>query len=74
MLKGKDGKIALDLAVIKGRIDAIVVLQNSCPDSIGDLTVHAETALHLAVKNHLFDAFTALGGKADERIHGEHGK
>lgn len=63
VLKGKDGKTALHHAAINGRsVDAIDVLLNSCPGSIGDLTVHAETALHLAVKNHQFDAFSALLG------------
>ncbi|KAH6756832.1 hypothetical protein C2S52_023565, partial [Perilla frutescens var. hirtella] len=44
----------------EGRIDVIDVLLNWCPDSIEDVTVHEETALHLAVKNHQFDAFIAL--------------
>ncbi|KAH6806751.1 hypothetical protein C2S51_031582 [Perilla frutescens var. frutescens] len=61
MLKGKDGRTALHYAAMKGRTDVIDALLSLCPDSIEDVTVrNGETALHLAVKNHQFDAFIAL--------------
>ncbi|KAK4414303.1 hypothetical protein Salat_2843300 [Sesamum alatum] len=60
LLKGKDQRIALHYAAIKGRTKIINELLHSCPDSIEEVTVHGETALHLAVKSYQFDAFSAL--------------
>ncbi|KAL0425437.1 UNVERIFIED_CONTAM: hypothetical protein Sradi_1078500 [Sesamum radiatum] len=60
MLKGKDQRTALHYAAIKGRTEIIDELLQSCPDSIQEVTVHGETALHLAVKTYQFDAFSVL--------------
>ncbi|KAL0397413.1 UNVERIFIED_CONTAM: hypothetical protein Scaly_0189700 [Sesamum calycinum] len=60
MLKGKDQRTALHYAAIKGRTEIIDELLQSCPDSIQEVTVHGETALHLAVKSYQFDAFSVL--------------
>ncbi|KAL2234333.1 UNVERIFIED_CONTAM: Protein ACCELERATED CELL DEATH 6 [Sesamum indicum] len=60
LLKGKDQRTALHYAAIKGRTEIIDELLQSCPDSIQEVTVHGETALHLAVKSYQFDAFSAL--------------
>ena len=41
-------------------MEVIHQLLESCPDSVNDVTAFGETALHLAVKSHQFDAFRAL--------------
>ncbi|KAK4410907.1 hypothetical protein Sango_0163700 [Sesamum angolense] len=60
MVKGRDQRTALHYAAIKGRTEIIDELLQSCPDSIQEVTVHGETALHLAVKSYQFDAFCVL--------------
>ncbi|KAK4410908.1 Ankyrin repeat-containing protein BDA1 [Sesamum angolense] len=60
LLKGKDQRTALHYAAIKGRTEIIDKLLHSCSDSIEEVTVHGENALHLAVKSYQFDAFSAL--------------
>ncbi|XP_009592906.1 ankyrin repeat-containing protein BDA1-like [Nicotiana tomentosiformis] len=60
LLKGKDRRIPLHYAVIKGRKHAIRELLLASPDSIAEVTARGETCLHLAVKNHQFDAFKLL--------------
>ncbi|KAL8555753.1 hypothetical protein ACS0TY_003533 [Phlomoides rotata] len=59
-LAGKDSRIALHYAVVKGKIDIINELLSTCPDCIQDVTIHVETALHLAVKYYQFNAFREL--------------
>ncbi|XP_059651005.1 ankyrin repeat-containing protein BDA1-like isoform X2 [Cornus florida] len=59
-LKGKDQRTALHYAAIKGRVRVIDLLLSTCPNSVKDVTVSGETALHLAVENHQIEAFSAL--------------
>ncbi|KDP22491.1 hypothetical protein JCGZ_26322 [Jatropha curcas] len=59
-LEGKDEKTPLHCAAIKGRTDIISVILLSCPDSVEDVTVQGETALHLAVKSSQFQAVKVL--------------
>ncbi|KAM7508865.1 hypothetical protein LguiA_019318 [Lonicera macranthoides] len=59
-LEGRERMIPLHYAVIKGRVDVIKELLSACVDSIENLTARGETTLHLAVKNHQFQAFKVL--------------
>ncbi|XP_059654281.1 ankyrin repeat-containing protein BDA1-like [Cornus florida] len=59
-LKGKDQRTALHYAAIKGRVGVIDLLLSTCPNSVEDVTIRGETALHLAVKSHQIEAFSAL--------------
>ncbi|OMP02591.1 hypothetical protein COLO4_10975 [Corchorus olitorius] len=59
-LPGKDQRTPLHYAAVNGRVEIISELISTCPDSITDVTVYGETALHLAVKNNQFQAFFVL--------------
>ncbi|KAM7275592.1 hypothetical protein ACFE04_017458 [Oxalis oulophora] len=50
LLKGKDEKVSLHCAVIKGRVDVVKELVSACPESVKEVTNGGKTALHLAVK------------------------
>ncbi|KAM3323124.1 ankyrin repeat-containing protein BDA1 isoform X1 [Capsicum chacoense] len=60
LLKGKDRRIPLHYAVIKGKKHVMRELLVACPDSAAEVTARGETCLHLAVKNHQFEAFQLL--------------
>ncbi|KAH0726307.1 hypothetical protein KY290_002135 [Solanum tuberosum] len=60
LVKGKDRRIPLHYAVIKGRKHVIKELLVASPDSAAEVTARGETCLHLAVKNHQFEAFKLL--------------
>ncbi|KAJ8565541.1 hypothetical protein K7X08_008117 [Anisodus acutangulus] len=51
---------AVSLEVIKGRKHVMRELLVSSPDSAEEVTARGETCLHLAVKNHQFEAFKLL--------------
>ena len=57
--EGRERRIPLHCAAIKGKV-VIKELLWASKDSIENTTVRGETALHLAVKNHQFQAFKAL--------------
>ncbi|XVF33656.1 hypothetical protein REPUB_Repub17cG0186700 [Reevesia pubescens] len=59
-LPGKDQRTALHYAAAKGRVEIINEFISTCPKSITDVTICGETALHLAVKNNQFPAFSVL--------------
>ncbi|KAK6285360.1 hypothetical protein POUND7_011539 [Theobroma cacao] len=59
-LPGKDQRTALHYAAAKGRVEIINELISTCPKCITDVTSYGETALHLAVKNNQFPAFSVL--------------
>ncbi|KAJ4727295.1 Ankyrin repeat-containing protein [Melia azedarach] len=60
LLKGREKRIPLHYAAIKGRVQIISELLSACAESVDHVTARGETALHLAVKNFQFDAFTVL--------------
>ncbi|XP_042505543.1 ankyrin repeat-containing protein BDA1-like [Macadamia integrifolia] len=60
LLKGRDGRTPLHCATIKGRIIVIKELISTSQESVRELTVRGETALHLAVKNNQSEAFEVL--------------
>lgn len=57
---GRDSRTALHYAAVKGRVEIIGELLSTCPDCIDQITVHGETALHLAVQYCQFEAFNEL--------------
>uniref|UniRef100_A0A5B6YKP1 Putative Ankyrin repeat-containing protein n=1 Tax=Davidia involucrata TaxID=16924 RepID=A0A5B6YKP1_DAVIN len=59
---GRHGRTALHYAAIQGRVEIIDELLSSCAESIKDVTVLGETALHLAVKHYKIEAFRKLVG------------
>ncbi|XP_050386510.1 ankyrin repeat-containing protein BDA1-like [Argentina anserina] len=59
-LKGRDQWTPLHHAARRGRLDIVREIVLTCPESIEDVTVQGETALHLAVKNSLFGAVEVL--------------
>uniref|UniRef100_M1D2W0 PGG domain-containing protein n=1 Tax=Solanum tuberosum TaxID=4113 RepID=M1D2W0_SOLTU len=60
LVKGKDRRIPLHYAIIKGRGHVMKELLVASPDSAEEVTARGETCLHLAVKNHQFEAFKLL--------------
>ncbi|KAF8379196.1 hypothetical protein HHK36_028625 [Tetracentron sinense] len=60
LLKGREKRIPLHSAAIAGSILVLGELLKACPESLGELTVRGETALHLSVKNNQFEAFKLL--------------
>ncbi|PHT60629.1 hypothetical protein CQW23_02992 [Capsicum baccatum] len=63
LLKGKEIRTPLYYAAIKGREYVMKELLVASPDSAEAVTARGETSLHLAVKNHQFEAF-----KIDETV------
>ncbi|KAK9273593.1 hypothetical protein L1049_018403 [Liquidambar formosana] len=60
LVKGKDGKTPLHCAAMKGRVDIVKELVSACPESVKEVTIRGETALHLSVKNNQFEVFRVL--------------
>uniref|UniRef100_M1D2W2 PGG domain-containing protein n=1 Tax=Solanum tuberosum TaxID=4113 RepID=M1D2W2_SOLTU len=58
--QGEDRRIPLDYAVIKGRGHVMKELLVASPDSAEEVSARGETCLHLAVKDHQFEAFKLL--------------
>ncbi|EOY18305.1 Ankyrin repeat-containing protein, putative [Theobroma cacao] len=61
-VKGREGLTPLHHAVGTGNLDLSIRFLEACPEAIEDVTVRDETALHLAVKNDMFEAFEVLMG------------
>ncbi|MCL7045392.1 hypothetical protein MKW94_014771, partial [Papaver nudicaule] len=59
-LKGRERSTPLHYAAVKGRNDVINELISCCEDSVEDITIRDETALHLAVKNNQFEALRIM--------------
>ncbi|CAB4271153.1 unnamed protein product [Prunus armeniaca] len=59
-LKGRDEWTPLHYAASRGRVDVVVEMVLTCPESVEDVTIQGETSLHLAVKRSQFEAIKAL--------------
>ncbi|PHT60617.1 hypothetical protein CQW23_02980 [Capsicum baccatum] len=68
LLKGKEIRTPLYYAVIKGREYVMKELLVASPDSAEEVTARGETSLHLAVKNHQFEAFKVVDILLDETV------
>ncbi|KAI5346775.1 PREDICTED: ankyrin [Prunus dulcis] len=55
-LNGRDQWTPLHYAAARGRVDVVGEMVLACPESVEDVTIQGETALHLAVKNSQFEA------------------
>ncbi|XP_040931847.1 ankyrin repeat-containing protein BDA1-like [Gossypium hirsutum] len=60
LLKGKDGKVPLHCAALKGRVDVVKELVWACPESLKQVTACGETPLHLAAKSNQIEAARVL--------------
>ncbi|MED6217244.1 hypothetical protein PIB30_016059 [Stylosanthes scabra] len=62
-VKGREGITPLHTIVTQtGEAELLAYLLQACPDSIKDVTLKNETALHVAVKNHQLEALQVLLG------------
>ncbi|KAJ1382508.1 PGG domain [Sesbania bispinosa] len=68
-VKGREGLTPLHIATIMGKTDLMVKFLSACPDSIEDVTVKSETALHIALKYNQIQAFEALLGWLQRTCH-----
>ena len=60
-VKGREGMTPLhDAAATEDHLDLLVKFLKVCPDSIEDVTIRNETALHVAVKCKMLEAFKHL--------------
>ncbi|KAB1215040.1 Ankyrin-2 [Morella rubra] len=59
---GRGGLTPLHYAAEKGFLDVLAEFLCVCPESIQDVTIQRETALHIALKEDVFDAFELLVG------------
>ncbi|KAL5551316.1 hypothetical protein UlMin_001492 [Ulmus minor] len=72
-IEGKEGKTPLHYAAEEGNLDLLTKFLLACPQSIQDVTIRGETALHIAVKNYNLEAFDLMVGKL-RRAHHEGAK
>ncbi|KAJ1395065.1 PGG domain [Sesbania bispinosa] len=61
-IKGREGLTPLHFASQTGEVDLLANFLSACPDSIEDVTVKDETALHIAVKNKRYEALNVMVG------------
>ena len=59
-VKGREGVTPLHHVVQSGNLDLLSKFLSVCPQSIEDLTIRNETALHIALKNNKLEAFKLL--------------
>ncbi|KAF8099716.1 hypothetical protein N665_0238s0044 [Sinapis alba] len=60
LIKGKDRKIPIHYAAMRGRVCVLDALVSANPQSLEEVTARGETVLHLAVRFCQFDGFVAL--------------
>ena len=61
-VQGREGKTPVHHVAELGDVDLLAEFLWACPTSIEDVTVHGETALHIAVKNRKVEAVDVLLG------------
>ena len=61
-VRGREGITPLHIVSQTGEIDLLAKFLSACPDSIEDVTVRSETALHVAVENKQFESLQVLVG------------
>ncbi|MED6217245.1 hypothetical protein PIB30_016060 [Stylosanthes scabra] len=61
-VKGREGITPLHFVSQTGDSDLLATFLSACPDSIEDVTVRRETALHVALKYKRFESFQVLVG------------
>ncbi|WRX11731.1 protein of unknown function DUF3447 - like 10 [Theobroma cacao] len=59
-VKGREGYTPLHHAVREGNVPLLSKFLENCPNSIFDLTIRKETALHIAAQNNNLEAFEAI--------------
>ncbi|WRX11732.1 Ankyrin repeat - like 1, partial [Theobroma cacao] len=59
-VKGREGYTPLHHAVREGNVLLLSKFLENCPNSIFDLTIRKETALHIAAQNNNLEAFEAI--------------
>ncbi|KAJ8760704.1 hypothetical protein K2173_017750 [Erythroxylum novogranatense] len=59
-VKGREGITPLHCAAKVGDVGILVSFLSACTKSIEDVTIQNETALHIALKNGMFEAFEVL--------------
>ncbi|XP_024628835.1 ankyrin repeat-containing protein BDA1 [Medicago truncatula] len=57
-IKGREGLTPLHIACQNGEVDLVANFLFVCPNSIQDVTVRGETALHVAIKNKQYNLKT----------------
>ncbi|CAJ1978538.1 unnamed protein product [Sphenostylis stenocarpa] len=67
--KGREGFTPLHFASQIGEIDLLANFLMACPDSIEDVSVRCETALHVAVKYQQYEALLVLVGWLKRTCH-----
>lgn len=60
LIKGKERKIPLHYAAMRGRVCVLDELVSANPESLEEITARGETVLHLAVRFCQFDGFVVL--------------
>ncbi|XP_058766407.1 ankyrin repeat-containing protein BDA1-like [Vicia villosa] len=61
-VKGREGLTPLHIACQIGDAELLAEFLTACPDSIEEVTVRGESALHIAVKNNQYEALQVLVG------------
>ncbi|XP_060671062.1 uncharacterized protein LOC132800791 [Ziziphus jujuba] len=62
LVQGREGRTLHHYVAEQGHVDLLTKLLSACLQSIQDVTIQNETALHIAMKNHNFDALDFLLG------------
>lgn len=64
-IQGREGLTPLHFTAKEGTVDLLAQLLVACPESVEDLTIRKETALHVAAKNKKLEALYVLLGWLD---------
>ena len=70
-VKGRENMTPLHYAAEKGNIELLAKFLSICPKSVFDVSIRDETALHVALKNDMFEAFVFLVRRLQLSCHEE---